>query len=382
MRQNSFSFNDGWFASSLLDAMLDENHGTFNHLLKNWLEIFDHKRDQSSSEITAMESYIHEHIIDPWSECGSLGFDEKMVFKLLSISKFDMNIIADMLIHDDIEWIEPIKLWVEYSPNFFNMDYGERHRLIKALLKYDGMDEILNRQVHKAIEADPSGKKGINIKKYLLNAFQIMTKDPDHCKSIIKGVDIKAFDEQVCAAINGIGGGRYPFDDALIAYHMNMKKTSTLILNEINSNFTGVQTLIAKEKMNYTVSEAKLFNMGQSGNIYIKRASFNHAFFTDGFAALEAEAFQKMFSDSLEFIKHIKETVEKIDGLSISYDPGSVAKNIDSFFTYLDEANQGNRFWISSDDSTVKSIVAMLPEKIRNHSSSLKRKALEEDFGL
>jgi hypothetical protein len=209
-----------------------------------------------------------------------------------------------------------------------------------------------------------------------------MTKDPDYCKAIINGVDIKAFDEPVCAAIKIIGGGRYPFDDAVIAYHMDMKKTATLILNGIVSNFTGIQTLIAKEKMNYTVGDAKLFNMRQHDNIYIKRASFNHAFFTDGFAALGAESFAKMFSDSLEFIKHIKETVDKIDGLSISYDPACVAKNIDAFFNYLDEVNQGNRFWIGSDDSHVKSVVAMLPEKIRNQSSSLKRKALEEDFGL
>jgi hypothetical protein len=173
MRYNQFSFNNEWFASSLLNAMLDENHSTFNHLLKNWFEIFDDIRDQSQSEIEAMESYIHEHIIDPWSECGSLGFDEKMVFKLLSISKFDMNIIADMLIHDEIEWIEPIKLWVEYSPNFFNMHYGERHRLIKTLLKYDGMDEILNRQVHKAIEADPNGKKGLTSRNIFLMHFNL-----------------------------------------------------------------------------------------------------------------------------------------------------------------------------------------------------------------
>jgi hypothetical protein len=382
MKPNPFSFNNEWFSSSLLDAMLDENHSTFNHLLKGWYDIFDDKRDQNQPEIAAIERYIHEHIIEPWSECGSLGFDAKMVFKLLSISNFDMNIIADMLIHDELEWIEPIKLWVEYSPNFFSMHYGERHRLIKALLKYDGIDEILNRQVHKAIEADPNGKKGINIKKYLLNAFQIMTKEPDYYKSITKGVDINVFDEQVSAAINVIGGGRYPFDDALIAYHMDMKKTSKLILNGLVGNFTGIQTLIAKQKMDYVVSDERLFDMRKNSNIYIKRASFNHAFFTEGFSMLGAEAFEKMFSDSLEFIKHIKETLDKMDGLSISYDPGNVARNIDTFFQYIDEFNKGNRFWICSDDSNVKSIVAMLPEKIRNHSSSLKRKALEEDFGL
>jgi len=48
---------------------------------------------------------------------------------------------------------------------------------------------------------------------------------------------------------------------------------------------------------------------------------------------------------------------------------------------YVDGVNQGARFRVDSNHSVTRSLIAKLPESIRNKSEMLKRLSLEEDLG-
>ena len=375
------SFQNKEFCHEIIEALNDENPIRLRELLSLWIDEHGQLRDIYSREQFAVDKFMENNIFAFWEDHGYPPYDSKIITNLLRASQLSMDRLFQLVEFSPLKCVEPVLLFLKNTPLIFDKDLGARYIFLRKLIVHEDAKELIKHLALNAMDEPCDTDQGKIKRIFLLDVFALYLTHPEATSNIFSNADKKRLDLELVEVISTLPRPRHTFDQALLAHHLGFVQTASKIMDDLGRNLTGLQPLIAAQSIGYDFSEQKIFSMLDYQNRQVKLCAFNCIMLTMNLKHLWIGRFN-VIQDSAELLGHISETLKNANIAGVKYDNATVAQNIELYMAYVDGVNQGARFRVDSNHSVTRSLIAKLPESIRNKSEVLKRLSLEEDLGL